>query len=210
MYRIVVLVSGGGTNLQAIIDQIAAGKLPGVEITGVIASRAGIGACARADQAGIPWTVVRKKDYSDIAAYDQAMLNALSPWQPDLIVLAGFLSLIGPDVINRYPNRIINIHPALIPSFCGPGLYGLHVHEAALAYGVKLTGATVHLVDEAYDRGPIVMQKAVPVLPEDTPEILQQRVMQQAEQIILPKAIAYFAAGHVSVNGRTVQIEEEE
>ncbi len=209
MYKLVVLVSGGGTNLQAIINQITDGRLPGIHIAGVLASKPGIGACKRARDAHIPCTILNRGDFSDRNDYDQAMLRAIELWQPDLVVLAGFLSLIGPAVISRYDKRMINIHPSLIPAFCGTGLYGLRVHQAALDYGVKLTGATVHLVDEAYDQGPIVLQKAVAVMPDDTPQTLQQRVMCEAEQVILPEAIRLFAADRIVLKGRTVQIMEE-
>ncbi len=208
MYKLVVLVSGGGTNLQAVISQIADGKLPGIKIAGVLASKPDIGACKRAQDAQLPCAVLSRNDYKNIHEYDRAMLQIIEPWQPDLVVLAGFLSLIGPEVISRYDKRIINIHPSLIPSFCGTGLYGLRVHQAALEYGVKLTGATVHLVDEAYDQGPIVLQKAVDVKPDDTPQTLQQRVMVEAEQQILPEAIRLFASDRISLKGRTVHIRE--
>ncbi|HAL74954.1 MAG TPA: phosphoribosylglycinamide formyltransferase [Clostridiales bacterium] len=207
-FKIAVFVSGGGTNLQAIIDRINDDSLSGVSIAGVIASRAGTFAEQRAAKAQLPFKIVNRRDYSDLAAYDKAILDALAPWQPDLIVLAGFLSLLGPAVIAAYRNRIINIHPSLIPSFCGPGLYGIRPHQAALDYGVKVSGATVHVVDEHYDQGPIVMQKAVEVWPDDTPQTLQLRIMQEAEQIILPQAIALFAAGRVRIKGRRAIIEE--
>lgn len=206
-FRIAVLVSGGGTNLQAIIDRIADGSLSGVTIAGVIASRPGTYAETRARLAAIPFRVVNRKDFIDLATYDQAMLEALQPWQPDLIVLAGFLSLLGPAVVSAYHHRIINIHPSLIPSFCGPGLYGIRPHQAALERGVKISGATVHVVDEHYDQGPIVLQKAVDIRPDDTPQSLQLRIMQEAEQVILPQAIALFAAGRVRIDGRQAIIE---
>jgi len=207
-FRIAVFVSGGGTNLQAIIDRINDRSLPDVSIAGVIASRAGTYAEQRAAKALLPCKIISRQNYPDPAAYDQAILGALADWQPDLIVLAGFLSLLGPAVIEAYRNRIINIHPSLIPSFCGPGLYGIRPHQAALDYGVKVSGATVHIVDEHYDEGPIVMQKAVEVLPDDTPQTLQLRIMQEAEQLILPQAIALFAAGRVRIEGRRAIIEE--
>lgn len=208
-FKISVFVSGGGTNLQAIIDQINDGSLPGVSIAGVIASRTGTLAEQRAANAQLPCKIINRHDYPDLASYDQAILSALSIWQPDLIVLAGFLSLLGPAVIEAYRNRIINIHPSLIPSFCGPGLYGIRPHQAALDYGVKVSGATVHVVDEHYDEGPIILQKAVMVQPDDTPQTLQLRIMQEAEQIILPQAIALFAAGRVRIVGRRAIIEED-
>ncbi len=206
---IAVLVSGGGTNLQAIIDRIADGRLPGVRIAGVIASRPGTKAEQRAAQAGIACQLVNRRDFADLAAYDRAMQAALAPWQPGLIVLAGFLSFLGQGMIDTYRNRIINIHPALIPSFCGDGMYGIRPHEAALAAGVKITGATVHFVDEHYDQGPIILQQAVDVRPDDTPESLQLRVMLEAEQVILPQAIALFAAGRLEIQGRQVIIKGE-
>jgi phosphoribosylglycinamide formyltransferase 1 len=209
MLNIAVFVSGGGTNLQAILDRIGDGTLHDVRVACVIASRPDTYAQKRAISAGIPNRVIRRRDYETIAEYDREMLKALAPWSVGLVVLAGFLSLLGPDFISVYRGKIINIHPALIPSFCGTGLYGLKPHEAALAYGVKITGATVHFVDEHYDEGPIILQKAVPVLENDTPQSLQLRVMEQAEQVILPQAIALFAAGRLKTDGRRVIIEGE-
>jgi phosphoribosylglycinamide formyltransferase 1 len=209
MLDIAVFVSGTGTNLQAILDRIADGSLEGVRVACVIASRTGTLAESRANKAGIPCQVIRRSDFPDITTYDQALLKTLSPWPIGLIVLAGFLSMLGPGFIAAFKNRIINVHPALIPSFCGHGLYGIRPHEAALEYGVRISGATVHFVDENYDEGPIILQKAVPVLPNDTPQSLQLRVMQQAEQIILPQAIALFAAGRLEIVGRRVIIKEE-
>lgn len=208
MFKIAVLVSGGGTNLQAIIDQIQTGQLAGVEIACVIASKQGTYAQTRAETAGIPCQVVRRSDYQDLAAYDEAMLGALAPYGIQLIVLAGFLSLLGPGLVATYRHRIINVHPSLVPSFCGPGLYGLKPHIAALAYGVKVSGATVHFVDEHYDEGPVLLQKAIDILPADTPESLQQRIMREAEQVILPQAIALIAAGRVRIDGRRTIITE--
>lgn len=209
MYQIAVFVSGGGTNLQNIMDRIADGRLPGVRIVGVVASKPDCQAAQRARSAGIQVAVVKRKDYLEQAAYDHALLETLRPWAVDLVVLAGFLSLLGPDFIAVWQDRIINIHPSLIPAFCGPGFYGIKPHEAALAYGVRLSGATVHLVDAAYDHGPIVLQKAVPVEPDDTPQTLQQRVMVQAEQQLLPQAIALFAAGRIKRSGRLIKIKKE-
>ena len=186
--RIAVLVSGGGTNLQALIDAQADGRLKSGRIVRVISSKPDAYALTRADRAGIPTTVVPRKQYASRQAYDEAVLAALEEAQADLVILAGFLYVLGPRVIRAYPDRIINVHPALIPSFCGDGFYGLKVHEAALAYGVKVTGATVHLVNEIPDGGPILLQKAVEVLPGDTPETLQRRVMEQAEWVLLPQA----------------------
>lgn len=207
MFKLAVLVSGGGTNLQAILDQLASGQLQGIEIACVIASKPGTYAAVRAHQAGIPCQVVRRADYQDLAAYDRAMLSALQPYEVDLIVLAGFLSLLGPELVAAYRQRIINIHPSLVPAFCGPGLYGLKPHQAALDYGVKVTGATVHYVDEHYDEGPVLLQKAVAIQQDDTAESLQQRVMREAEQVILPQAIGLIAAGRVRIEGRRTIID---
>ncbi len=186
--RIAVLVSGGGTNLQALIDAQADGRLKSGRIVRVISSKPDAYALTRADRAGIPTTVVPRKQYASRQAYDEAVLAALEEAQADLVILAGFLYVLGPRVIRAYPDRIINVHPALIPSFCGDGFYGLKVHEAALAYGVKVTGATVHLVNEVTDGGRILLQKAVEVQEGDTPETLQRRVMEQAEWVLLPQA----------------------
>ncbi|MBR0516051.1 MAG: phosphoribosylglycinamide formyltransferase [Eubacterium sp.] len=197
MLRIVVMVSGGGTNLQAIIDAIAEGKVRNTEIAGVISNNKGVFSLERAEKAGIPNAVVSPKDFADRAEFNKALLDKVDSYKPDLIVLAGFLVVIPPAMIDKYENKIINIHPSLIPSFCGTGYYGLKVHEAALARGVKLTGATVHFVDKGTDTGPIILQKAVAVEPDDTPEVLQRRVMEQAEWIILPKAIDMIANGEI-------------
>jgi len=188
--NIAVLVSGGGTNLQAILDAEARGEIPGGKVTLVVASKPGVFALERAKNAGVPGIVVRRKDYESSGDFDAALLKELHDHQIDLVVLAGFLSVLGPSVIAAYPMRILNIHPSLIPSFCGPGYYGLRVHEEALKRGVKVTGATVHFVNEECDGGPILLQKAVEVLPGDTPEVLQKRVMEQAEWKLLPRAIA--------------------
>lgn len=209
MLNLAVFVSGGGTNLQAILDQIADGRLRQVHISCVIASRAGTFAEQRAIQAGIPCRVIARKCYDSLAAYDLDLIGALQPYGIGLVVLAGFLSLLGPDFLNAYPNRIINIHPSLIPSFSGPGFFGIKPHEAALAYGVRVTGATVHFIDTQYDNGPIILQKAVSVLADDTPQSLQTRVMLEAEQVVLPQAIALYAAGRIQILGRTTKIIEE-
>ncbi|MCR5147761.1 MAG: phosphoribosylglycinamide formyltransferase [Eubacterium sp.] len=193
MLRVLVLVSGGGTNLQAIIDKVADGTVKNTEIVGVISNNKGVYALTRAENAGIKNMVVSPKDYKDRAQFNQEFLKAVDSFSPDLIVLAGFLVVIPPEMIDKYEMRIINIHPSLIPSFCGTGFYGLKVHEAALARGVKLTGATVHYVDKGTDTGPIILQKAVQVLPGDTPEVLQRRVMEEAEWQILPEAINMIA-----------------
>lgn len=188
--RIAIFVSGGGTNMQAIIDAKKAGKIPFGEIALVLASNDKAYALTRAEQNGIPSVVVRRKAYATAAEYDDKILSVLREHEIDLVVLAGFLSIIGVKVIQAYPERIINVHPSLIPSFCGDGFYGLKVHEAALAKGVKVTGATVHFVNEITDGGRIIAQKAVEVKEGDTPEILQRRVMEQAEWILLPQAVA--------------------
>ena len=187
--RIAVFVSGGGTNLQALLDAQQAGKLPSGEIALVVASRSDAYALTRAADRGIPSEVVRRKDFEDQATYEDALTNKI-----DLIVLAGFMSILSKAFTDRFPQRMINIHPSLIPSFCGKGFYGIHVHEAALRYGVKVSGATVHFVNEIPDGGQIIRQKAVAVLPGDTPESLQKRVMEEAEWIILPEATEEIAA----------------
>ena len=190
MKNIAVLVSGGGTNLQAILDAEARGENPHGKVTLVVASKPGVYALERAAAAGVESAVVRRKDYADSEAFDAALVRVLQEHSIDVVVLAGFLSVLGPSVIEAYRDRILNVHPSLIPSFCGPGFYGLRVHEAALARGVKVTGATVHLVNEECDGGPILLQKAVDILPGDTPETLQKRVMVEAEWQLLPKALA--------------------
>lgn len=193
MLRVCVCVSGGGTNLQAIIDAIDAGKITNAEIVRVISNNKNAYALERARNKGIAATAVSPKDFADRALFNEAFLACLDEAKPDLIVLAGFLVVLPPMMIEKYEGRIINIHPSLIPSFCGKGFYGLKVHEAALARGVKVTGATVHYVDAGTDTGPIILQKAVEVQPDDTPEILQKRVMEQAEWQILPQAINMIA-----------------
>lgn len=197
MLNIAVLVSGGGTNLQALLDSQARGENPHGRITLVVASKPGVYALERAEKAGVESCVVRRKDYADSAAFDAALLEVLHSHQIDLVVLAGFLSVLGPSVIAAYPRRILNIHPALIPAFCGPGMYGLRPHQAALARGCKVTGATVHFVNEECDGGPILLQKAVEILPDDTPETLQKRVMVEAEWQLLPKAVAMVCSGQL-------------
>lgn len=197
MLNIAVLVSGGGTNLQALLDSQARGENPHGRITLVVASKPGVYALERAEKAGVDSCVVRRKDYADSAAFDAALLEVLHSHQIDLVVLAGFLSVLGPSVIAAYPRRILNIHPALIPAFCGPGMYGLRPHRAALARGCKVTGATVHFVNEECDGGPILLQKAVEILPGDTPETLQKRVMVEAEWQLLPKAVAMVCSGEI-------------
>lgn len=189
MLNIVVCVSGGGTNLQAIIDGVKSGTIRNTRIVGVISNNAGAYALTRAKENEIPAFCISPKDYADREAFNQEFLDKLAELTPDLIVLAGFLVILPKQMIATYRDRIINIHPSLIPSFCGTGFYGLKVHEEALKRGVKVTGATVHYVDEGTDTGTIIAQKAVEVLPGDTPEVLQRRVMEQAEWVILPKAI---------------------
>ena len=195
MLRVLVCVSGGGTNLQAIIDGIEQGKITNTQIVRVISNNKTAYALERATNAGIDSICVSPKDYADREQFNQAFLQAVEEASPDLIVLAGFLVVIPAQLIQKYENRIINIHPSLIPAFCGTGYYGLKVHEAALARGVKLTGATVHYVDKGTDTGPILLQKAVEVKPGDTPEILQRRVMEEAEWKLLPAAINMIANG---------------
>lgn len=193
MLRVGVLVSGGGTNLQAILDGVDNGTITNVEIAVVISNNPGALSLERAKQHGIAAVCVPTRDYQDRALFNQALLEKVNEYQLDLIVLAGFLVTIPPAMIRAYEGRIINVHPSLIPSFCGVGYYGLKVHEAALARGVKLTGATVHIVNEELDSGPILLQKAVAVAPGDTPKSLQQRVMEEAEWVILPQAINMIA-----------------
>lgn len=198
MFKVLVLVSGGGTNLQAIIDRVNDGTIKDTEIVGVISNNYGVYALERAKTAGIKSEVVSPKDFPDRAAFNKAFLEKLDEYAPDLIVLAGFLVVIPEIVIKKYEGKIINIHPSLIPSFCGTGYYGLRVHKAALERGVKVSGATVHFVDAGTDTGPIILQKAVYVQDGDTPEILQKRIMEEAEWKILPEAISLIASGQVS------------
>ena len=200
MLRVAVCVSGGGTNLQAIIDAVASGEIEGAKIVRVISNNPGARALQRAADAGIEGICVSPKEYESRELFNQALLEALNAAEPDLIVLAGFMVAVPECVISQYRGRIINIHPALIPSFCGKGYYGLHVHEKVLQRGVKITGATVHFVDEDLDHGPILLQKAVEVHENDTPQILQRRVMEEAEWILLPSAISLIAQGRVSID----------
>lgn len=208
MLRLAVLVSGGGTNLQAIMDSISDGRITNAQIAVVISNNAGAYALTRAEKYGAEALVVSPKDYPSREEFNQALLDTLKEHGIDLVVLAGYLVVVPPCVIQEFENRIINIHPSLIPSFCGTGCYGLHVHEKALARGVRVSGATVHFVDEGTDTGPILLQKPVMVEQDDTPETLQRRIMEQAEWIILPKAIDLIANGKVHVDGRKVTIEE--
>lgn len=205
MLKVAVMVSGGGTNLQAIIDAVKENKITNTEIVAVISNNKGVYALDRAKQAGIRDIVISPKDYGTRDDFNKALVKQVDELGVDLIVLAGFLVVIPPEMIEKYENRIINIHPSLIPSFCGTGYYGLKVHEAALARGVKVVGATVHFVDKGTDTGPIILQKAIEVKDGDTPKILQQRVMEQAEWILLPKAIDLIANNKIEViDGKVV------
>ena len=206
--KIIVLVSGGGTNLQALIDAQNRGELGGGRITCVISSKPDAYALVRAKNAGIPTRVIPRKQFLTVEQYTDAMMEAFYEEYADLIVQAGFMTILDAKICRAYPNKIINVHPALIPSFCGKGYYGLHVHEAVLEKGVKLTGATVHFVNEVCDGGPIILQKAVPVEQGDTPETLQKRVMEQAEWKILPEAVRLFCEGRLKVRGNQVIIRE--
>ena len=208
MVRIAVLVSGGGTNLQALIDAQGRGEIPDGQIAAVISSSPDAFALERAKKAGIPGYVINRKDFASNQAMTVALTQQLKELDIGLVVLAGFMYILTPELIDAYPNAILNVHPALIPSFCGEGFYGLHVHEAALAYGVKVTGATVHFVSEDCDGGPIVLQQAVPIEEGDTAEVLQRRVMEQAEWKILPRAVALFCAKKLRVEGRIVHIDQ--
>lgn len=208
MLKIVVCVSGGGTNLQAIIDAVNNGTITNTEIAGVISNNRNAFALERAKQAGIPAVCVSPKDYINRDLFNEALLETVNEMKPDLVVLAGFLVTIPVEMIQAYENRIINIHPSLIPSFCGVGYYGLKVHEAALDRGVKVSGATVHFVDDGTDTGPIILQKAVEVKQDDTPKALQQRIMEEAEWKILPHAIDMIANGKVQVKNGKVIITE--
>lgn len=209
MLNIAVLVSGGGTNLQALIDAEKAGKIENGRISVVVASKPGVYALERAKNAGIEGVVLARKDFDSVDDYSAALEKLLKEKQTDLIVLAGFMTITNAAFTKAFENRIVNVHPALIPSFCGKGYYGLHVHEAALARGVKVSGATVHFVNEVCDGGPIILQKAVPVEPGDTPETLQRRIMEQAEWQLLPEAVSLFCAGRLSVDGAVVTIKDK-
>lgn len=206
MKNVVVLVSGGGTNLQALIDAVSAGKVKNAVIKAVISNKPDAYALTRANNHGIASECISPKDYSSRDDFADALLQAFAKYEADLIVLGGYLVIVPQKVIKEYAGRIINIHPSLIPSHCGPGFYGLHVHESVLARGNKVTGATVHFVDEGTDTGPIILQKAVEVMEDDTPEILQRRVMEQAEWIILPEAVSLFAQDKLSIVDGRVKI----
>lgn len=208
--RIAVLVSGGGTNLQALLDAEARGEIHGGRISAVISSNPEAYALTRAERAGVPCYVMARKNYDSNQAMTLALVDSLRALNIDLVVLAGFMTVLTKEMPEAFPNAIVNVHPALIPSFCGEGFYGLHVHEAALRYGVKLSGATVHFVNDTCDGGPIILQKAVEVLPGDTPEVLQKRIMEQAEWVLLPRAVSLFCEGRLRVDGRLVTIAPEE
>ena len=208
MKKIVVLVSGGGTNLQALIDAQHRGEIPGGEITCVISSKPGVYALERAAKANIPSRVIDRKEFADSKAFSAALLQALQEEQADLVIYAGFMTIVDEMVSRAFPYKMMNVHPSLIPSFCGKGYYGLHVHEAVLQSGVKVTGATVHFVTEVCDGGPIILQQPVFVQNDDTPETLQKRVMEQAEWKILPKAAALFCAGKIKVENGIAKVYE--
>ena len=206
MLKFAVMASGGGTDFQSLIDAVKAGQID-AEICCLIASKPDIYAVERAKKAGIPVEIVQKKFFGSVEAFDQAILATLKRYLADFVVLAGYLNIVGPQTISAYENKIINIHPALIPSFCGMGMYGSHVHEAVIAYGAKYSGATVHFVNEEADAGPIILQEVVPVLEDDTPEDLAARVLKTEHQL-LPRAVALMAGGKLRVEGRIVKILE--
>ena len=208
MLNIAVLVSGGGTNLQAIIDATKSGVIKSGKVSAVVSSSSTAYALERAKNNDIPGYVVERKAYANNKEFAVALMETLDEINPDLIVLAGFMCILPPEFINKYSNRIINVHPSLIPSFCGDGHYGIHVHEKALEYGVKVSGATVHFVNEVCDGGAIILQKAVEVLSDDTPETLQKRIMETAEWKILPRAIELFCSGKIEIDGRRTIIKE--
>ena len=207
MLKIGVLVSGGGTNLQAIIDAIETKEIQGAQIVTVVSNKDKVYALERAARHNIPSTVLLRKNYGSREEYDEALISHLQSCEVDLVVMAGFLVVVGKKFVEAFKNKVINVHPSLIPSFCGDGFYGLKVHEAALEYGVKLAGATVHFVDVETDAGPVILQKSVPILEGDTPEILQKRVMEEVEWEILPKAISLFVENRLEVEGRIVRIK---
>lgn len=206
MMKIAVLVSGGGTNLQALIDAQKRGEIINGEIALVVSSKQGAYALERAEKNGIPTVVVPRTEYSDIASYTAEITRVLSYFGADLVVYAGFMTILDEQIVRRFSGRMMNVHPALIPSFCGKGFYGLRVHEAVLERGVKLTGATVHFVTEDCDAGPIIAQKAIEVRNDDTPESLQKRVMEQCEWVILPQSVSLFCQGRIKINGRKTEI----
>ena len=206
MLRVAVLVSGGGTNLQALIDAIADGTVRNAGIVKVISNKSAVKALDRAEKAGIPREVIKISDFESPRDFEKALIESIEQSEADLIVLAGFLLVLPPALVKKYENRIINIHPSLIPSFCGKGFYGLKVHEEALKRGVKITGATVHFVDEGCDSGPIILQRAVNIIEGDTPETLQKRVMEEAEWKILPEAVNLIASGRIKVKDGKVEL----
>lgn len=208
MLRIGVMVSGSGTNLQAILNKISSGYLSDCQIVTVVASKANVYALERAEMNGIPSAVISRKNFDTLEAYDDALISHMKAYKVELVVLAGFLSLLGDRFVKAYQSAIINIHPSLIPAFCGKGYYGLIPHIKAIEYGVKVTGATVHFVEPEYDSGPIILQKAVSILEDDTPEVLQKRVMEQVEWEILPEAIRLYSQGKLKLDGRNVKILE--
>lgn len=208
MKNIIVLVSGGGTNLQALIDAEKSGMIQGGKITCVISSKAGVYALERAEKNGIPTRVIPRKEYPDSKAYSMAVLNALNEEKADLVVLAGFMTILNECVTKAYAYKIINVHPALIPSFCGDGFYGLKVHEKALEYGVKVSGATIHFVNEKADAGAIILQGTVEIKRDDTPEILQKRIMENVEWKLLPKAVSLFCQDRIEIVGGKAYIKD--
>ena len=209
MKKIAVLVSGGGTNLQALIDAQGRGEIINGRITAVISSSPGAYALERAKRAGIPGYILTREDYPDVRGMTAALVKLLKKLDIQLVVMAGFMTIVTEELFQSYENAVINIHPSLIPSFCGEGCYGLHVHEKALAYGVKLSGATVHFVTQECDGGPIILQRSVEVLPDDTPEVLQRRIMENCEWKLLPQAVSLFCQDRLTVEGRTVRILPE-
>lgn len=204
-----VLVSGGGTNLQAILDKMESGVLKNCRITTVVSSRPGVYALERAKNYGIPAACIARRNYASVEEYDQALIGHFEAHEVELVVMAGFLSILGEEFVKKFTNRIINVHPALIPSFCGKGFYGMIPHQKALEYGVKVTGATVHFVELECDAGPIILQKPVLVHEDDTPETLQKRVMEEGEWELLPLAIQLFAEGRLQIEGRKVAIKDK-
>lgn len=208
MKNICVLVSGGGTNLQALIDAEKSGVIKNGKITCVISSKEGVYALERAKQNGIPTRVMPRKDYADVATYTKAVTETLIEEKADLVVYAGFMTILDEQIVKAFPYKMINIHPALIPSFCGKGYYGLHVHEAVLQRGVKISGATVHFVTEVCDGGPIILQGTVPVLDDDTPEVLQKRIMENVEWKLLPQAVSLFCEDRIEVVGERTYIKK--
>lgn len=210
MLNIGVMVSGGGTNLQSILDRIDDGMLQDCRVVTVVSSREGVYALERAKRKGIPSVVISRKQFDGVEEYDRELICHMQKYDVDLVVLAGFLSLLGGDFIRAFENAIINVHPSLIPSFCGKGFYGIIPHQKALEYGVKVSGATVQFVEPEYDSGPIIMQKAVDVMQDDTPETLQKRIMEQCEWVLLPEAIRLFSEGRLILKGRRVIIKPEQ